>query len=212
MLLFSVGLWYLESFHACTGRCPSSKICVMGPYKHLNSTLEVCKITARPHANWRRWLMINYECSFPGLTSIWIVDCFVIWSKGPKEHARNILAVKKKQCTIHHELHSASPAHQWSLPTQPGVYTKLSTMNDRYSCTEVVASPVSCTRHSVTTSTWLNSWVIYLELWDLELEIICDHLATCWPAGTIVGGVYSTANFENVKSGYHYLTAAKDEQ
>ena len=35
---------------------------------------------------------------------------------------------------------------------------------------------------------------------------------TCWPAGTIVGGVYSTANFENVKSGYHYLTAAKDEQ
>ena len=37
------------------------------PCKHLNSTLEVCKITARLHALWRRWLMINYECSLPGL-------------------------------------------------------------------------------------------------------------------------------------------------
>ena len=54
--------------------------------------------------------------------------------------------------------------------------------------------------------------VINLELWDREPEIISDHLATSWPAGTIVGGVYSTANFENVKSGYHCLTAAKDEQ
>ena len=39
-----------DTFHACTGRYPSSKIFVMGPCKHLNSTLEVCKITARPHA------------------------------------------------------------------------------------------------------------------------------------------------------------------
>ena len=63
--LFSVGLWYLESVHACTGTMHF--VLKFAWWDHASIWTVPWKFAKLPPARmpfWRRWLMINYECRF----------------------------------------------------------------------------------------------------------------------------------------------------